>query len=254
MTTSPPASPPERKSPPKTARGRPRGGTEQGQQTRDLLYQAALRLMTERGLEATTLRDIAAEAGVSPGLLYRYFSSKEAVLLALHDELSGQHADAAAHLPQGPWRQRVLHAAKLSLQVLGPQRPVLAALASVLVSRQEGGLLGGHTSASRQRVQAAFVRAVGEATDAPADPLDCAALARLGYLAHLTVLLWWLFDRSPQQRATAALLQLAERALPGLALVLRLPPARRWLRQLDEIATDALDLWEEPGGRHQGKR
>ena len=259
MNPTPPASPSQPKSPPqpnsqpKSSRGRPRGATEQGQQTRELLYRTALRLMTERGLEATTLRDIAAEAGVSPGLLYRYFSSKEAVFLALHDDLSGQHADAAAYLPQGPWRQRVVHVARLSLRVLGPQRPVLAALASVLVSGQEGGLLSHTTSPSRQRVQAAFVRAVAEATDAPADPLDSAALARLCYLAHLSVLLWWLLDRSPQQRATAALLELTERALPGLALLLRLPPARRWLRHLDEIATDALGLWREPAGQQHSQ-
>jgi hypothetical protein len=91
-------------------------------------------------------------------------------------------------------------------------------------------------------VQTAFVRAVVEATDAPADTADCAALARLSYAAHLAILLWWLLDRSPQQRATSALLELTERALPGLALVLRLPPARRWMRQFDELATDGLGL------------
>ncbi len=114
-------------------------------------------------------------------------------------------------------------------------------------------MLSAETAPSRRRVQIAFVRAVAEATDAPADPLDSAALARLSYLAHLAVLLWWLLDRSPQQRATAALLGLTERALPGLALVLRLAPARRWLRQLDDIATDALGLWGEPAGYQHGQ-
>jgi AcrR family transcriptional regulator len=242
MTTMPQAPSPESGPRQRPFRGRPRGPTQQGQQTRDLLYQTALRLMAERGLEATTLRDIAAEAGVSPGLLYRYFTSKEAVLIALHNDLSGQHAAAAVDLPAGPWRRRVLHVARLSLQVLGPQRPVLAALTSVLLSGREGGLLSAETAPARQRVQTAFVRAVVEATDAPADTADCAALARLSYAAHLAILLWWLLDRSPQQRATSALLELTERALPGLALVLRLPPARRWMRQFDELATDGLGL------------
>jgi TetR/AcrR family transcriptional regulator, regulator of cefoperazone and chloramphenicol sensitivity len=40
---------------------------------------AALRLFTERGIDATTVRDIAKEAGVSPGLLRHHFGSKDAL-------------------------------------------------------------------------------------------------------------------------------------------------------------------------------
>ena len=38
---------------------------------------AALRLFTERGIEGATVRDIAREAGVSPGLLRHHFGSKD---------------------------------------------------------------------------------------------------------------------------------------------------------------------------------
>src|SRR3569833_2591176 len=38
---------------------------------------AAFRLFGERGVEATTVREIAKEAGVSPGLLRHHFGSKE---------------------------------------------------------------------------------------------------------------------------------------------------------------------------------
>jgi AcrR family transcriptional regulator len=41
------------------------------------IREAALRLFGERGVEATTVRDIAREAGVSPGLLRHHFGSKE---------------------------------------------------------------------------------------------------------------------------------------------------------------------------------
>ncbi|HEV8172134.1 MAG TPA: helix-turn-helix domain-containing protein, partial [Actinoplanes sp.] len=40
---------------------------------------AAIRLIAERGTDATTVRDIAREAGVSPGLLRHHFGSKEAL-------------------------------------------------------------------------------------------------------------------------------------------------------------------------------
>ena len=67
-------------------RGRPPGRTAQGLETRQLLFDTAITLMAERGYAATTLRDVASEAGVSPGLLYRYFPSKQSVVLALYDE------------------------------------------------------------------------------------------------------------------------------------------------------------------------
>jgi len=47
-------------------------------------------LIGERGYDAATLRDVAARAGVSPALLYRYFPNKRSVVLALYDELSGR--------------------------------------------------------------------------------------------------------------------------------------------------------------------
>ena len=68
------------------------------------LFDTAIGLMAKRGYAATTLRDVAAEAGVSPTLLYRYFPSKQSVVLALYDDLSARYAAAAAEMPRGRWR------------------------------------------------------------------------------------------------------------------------------------------------------
>ena len=51
------------------------------EETRRLLLEGAARLFRERGFEATTVADIAAYANVSVRTFFRYFDSKEALLL-----------------------------------------------------------------------------------------------------------------------------------------------------------------------------
>lgn len=212
--------------PPRRKRGRPPGPTAQGDLARRRLYDAAITLFAERGFEETTMRDVAAAADVSPGLLYRYFPSKRAVVVALYDELSREFAERAARMPAGRWRDRFSFALTTSLAVLGPHRGTIAALVPALLHPDEG-LFAPSTAPSRERITRAFQDAVVGASDAPARPLG-AALGRLLYLAHMGVILWWLLDRSARQRATAGLVELIHKALPPGALLLRLP----WIRKL----------------------
>lgn len=239
----PPAGPARREPggepPPPRRRGRPRGATAQGAATREALYRTATRLFAERGFDETTLRDIASEAGVSPALLYRYFPSKRAVVLALYDELSNAFVERAAAMPRGTWRQRFLFALEASLETLGPHRATLVALVPVLVGGRDANLFATATAFSRERVQRSFVAAATEAKDAPRGA-DGAALGRVLYLAHLGVLLWWLLDRSDGQRATRRLVGVLERVLGPVALALRLPGTRGLVRDLDALADGAL--------------
>jgi AcrR family transcriptional regulator len=220
-------------------RGRPPGRTLLGAAAKERLYATAMRLIAARGYEATTLREVAKEAGVSVGLLYRYFPSKQAVVIALYDELSSAYAREAADLPPGPWRDRFIFALRTSLEVLEPHRVALRALTPVLVGDPEEGIFSPPTAFSRLRVQQVFERAVAGARDAPKAPL-AGALGRLLYLVHLAVLLWWLLDKSVQQRATAALVSLTGQLLPSAALALRLPPVRRFVIAVDALVRDAL--------------
>jgi len=220
-------------------RGRPPGQTPQGAAARDRLYATAMRLIARRGYEATTLRDIAKEARVSVGLLYRYFPSKQAVIIALYEELSADYARQAASMQPGKWRDRFIFALNTSLQVLQPHRVALRALIPVLVGDPDDGVFAAGTAFSRQRVQQVFEDAVTGSSDAPGPPF-AEALGRLLYLVHLAVLLWWLLDKSPKQRATAALVALTQQLLPSAALTLRLPPVRRFVVAVDELIREGL--------------
>jgi len=67
--------------------------------TRALLQAAALRLMSEQGYDATTVEQIALEAGVSHMTFFRHFPTKDAVVL--DDGFDPAIAAAVAAAPTG---------------------------------------------------------------------------------------------------------------------------------------------------------
>jgi AcrR family transcriptional regulator len=80
--------------------------------TRARLTEAALRLMSERGINATSVSEIAAEAELANGTFYLYFQDKaeivavvcQAVTRAMHDEMSSTRLsldDGAARVAFG---------------------------------------------------------------------------------------------------------------------------------------------------------
>jgi AcrR family transcriptional regulator len=231
--------------PPARKRGRPAGATAQGLETRHRLFKTAIDSIGARGYERTTLRDVAASAGVSVGLLYRYFPNKRAVVLSLYDELSREQQGLVLALPKGSWRDRFLVSLEASLNVLRPHRRTLSALIPVIVSGEPDGLFGSETALARRRVQQVFQDAVVGARDAPREEL-AAALGRLLYLVHLAVILWWLLDRSPHQRATTALVGLIRGILPMAALALRLRRVADFVLEGDRLFDEA--LLQEPSG------
>jgi TetR/AcrR family transcriptional regulator, repressor for uid operon len=72
---------------------------------RDQIIAAGLACFARSGYHATTMADVAAQAGVSKGTPYLYFDGKQALFLALHEQWdcgAGQRVDAAvAGLPGG---------------------------------------------------------------------------------------------------------------------------------------------------------
>src|SRR5271157_715645 len=57
---------------------------------REQIMEAALRVFAKKGFAEASNKDIAREAGITPGLIYHYFESKEALLKAIFDDRSPQ--------------------------------------------------------------------------------------------------------------------------------------------------------------------
>lgn len=81
-----------------TPKARPRAGRDRKQDIIDALY----RCMARKGYAASTLSDVAGEAGMSSSHLLYYFPGKEAILEAFFREVSAEAKAQVEGLPEAP--------------------------------------------------------------------------------------------------------------------------------------------------------
>ena len=69
---------------------------------RTQILDAALVCFAKRGFHQASMHDIAAEAGISVGLIYRYFENKEAVISAMADQHKKEISEVLQRARQAP--------------------------------------------------------------------------------------------------------------------------------------------------------
>jgi AcrR family transcriptional regulator len=78
----------------------PRVTEQHTAERRAQILAAARSCFVAKGLHAASMRDICTASGLSAGAVYHYFESKEAIALALAEELLGQQVEALGVLEQ----------------------------------------------------------------------------------------------------------------------------------------------------------
>jgi AcrR family transcriptional regulator len=206
--------------------------TAKGERTREHILDTALGLFIEKGYDATTMREIAAAAEISLGLTYRYFARKEDLVLALYQRTAAEQEEYVQSLLSAPIADRFALAMHAKIAQIAPYRDAFGALFGAALTPNSGvAVLGEQTSGIRERVAHIFYDLVRSATDAPRER-QARQLATVLYALHLALLLFWLHDRSPDQRATDDLIKLARDTLALVRPVLRLPPIAKALARL----------------------
>lgn len=206
-----------------------------GEKTRERIFEAALALFAEKGFAETTMREIAAGAGCSLGLAYRYFESKDAMALALYGRLVEEFADEVSRLEPGTLAVRWASAERADLARLTPHRKTLAGLTGAgLAPGSRTQVLGGEAAPLRRQMLAIFGQIVAGAKDAP-KPGVSGPLVTLFYATHLLLILFWLQDPTDEQKTTWKLIDLGEEILGKLRLLLRLPFAGGLLQRIEGL-------------------
>src|SRR5262245_14009660 len=144
---------PARKRPP-----RPKTGERKSDATRRHLLERALALFAKRGVDATTMRDIAHAAGLSLGAAYYYFPSKEALVFAYY-EANQEEMETIAACATGTLRERLGTLFHGKLDSIRGQRAMLAAIVQRLVDPGDPlSAFSARTRAVRDRAIATLAR------------------------------------------------------------------------------------------------
>ena len=216
--------------------------TSRAEDTRRKIYEAAMEMFREKGFEETTMRDIAAKAGVALGGAYYYFSSKDAIVLAFYREMQETSTPlvGGALTDKKKLKERIRAVLDQRLKLLAPNRKFCAALfrhapdgADPLSPFSEDSRLIREAAIEQMRVALE-----GGDVKIPADLRP--QLPFLLWLYQMALIMFWLYDRSPDQQRTQRLMEKSLGLLVSLLRISSLPlmkPLRKTALELVEAAS-----------------
>jgi AcrR family transcriptional regulator len=203
--------------------------------TRSAIIDAALALFRTKGYDATTMRAIAAEAGVSVGNAYYYFASKEHLIQAFYDRAQEEHWVAAQPVLEAErdLGARIAGVLEAWLDTMEPYRPFAGTFFKNAAEPTSPLSPFSAESAPARATAIDLWREVVDGSDAKVPKRLHADLPELLWLAFMGHVLGWVHDPTPGAAATrrvvARTAPLTVRAI-GLA---RLPVVRGLL---DDVA------------------
>lgn len=213
--------------------------TQRAEDTRRKIYEAAMAMFREKGFEETTMRDIAAKAGVALGGAYYYFSSKDAIVLAFYHEMQTalDQPVREALASRKKLKDRIRCVLDMRLGLLEPSRKFCAALfRHAPDSADPLSPFSSETIAIREGA-VEHMRLALEGGDVKVHPDLKPRLPYLLWLYQMALIMFWLYDRSPNQERTKRLLEKSVSLLVNLLRVSSLPlmkPLRKAALELVE--------------------
>jgi AcrR family transcriptional regulator len=200
-----------------------------------------MELFREKGFEPTTMRDIAAQAGVALGGAYYYFSSKDAIVLAFYAEMQQAINQPVLEALAGRKKlgERIRSVLDKRLELLEPNRKFCAAL--FRHAPDSADPLSPFSDESRLIRDGAIehMRIAAEGSDAKIPSDLKPRLPYLLWLYQMALIMFWLYDRSPNQQSTRKLLEKSLSLLVNLLRISSLPlmkPLRKAVLDLVEAA------------------
>lgn len=174
---------------------------------------AALALAATGGFDAVQMRDVAAEAGVALGTVYRYFDSKEGLLIEAYiGEIEALDAGLRSRPPQGATAaDRVVHVLRRATDALQRYPEATGAMVRAV------GAAPAAEAAAVRRIHDTMNAIIASAMRRPGDDgphtVDELAIARMLNQVWLSSLIGWVGGVDPPERVVADLEAAARRLI-----------------------------------------
>jgi AcrR family transcriptional regulator len=196
-----------------------------------------MRLFRRDGYDATTMRAIAKEAGVSVGNAYYYFSSKEHLIQAFYDGIQAEHAEAASAVldREKDFEPRLRGVLEAWLDVAAPNHEFAAQFFKNAADPDSPLSPFSEESAGAREASTDLYRRVVTGADLKLAPALRAELPDLLWLLQMGFVLFWVHDRSPGQARTRFLVEQSTPLVDRLVRLARLPVVRGIVDDLVEV-------------------
>jgi AcrR family transcriptional regulator len=203
------------------------------EQTRDLIAKTALRLFRERGYDATTMRAIATEAGVSVGNAYYYFASKEELIQLYYEHSQEDHTEACAAVlaQEREFRARLHGVVRARIDTLQPYKEFAGKFFKYAAEPTSPLSPFSTESAPVREAAIAVYREVVENSTLKADSEIRADLPELLWLYSMGVILYWVYDDSADAVKTYRLVERTVPLIDRLVALSRVPGMRGIVRE-----------------------
>ena len=218
----------------------PASTTPKGQQTRSTILETALRLFQERGYDQTTMRAIAAEAGVSLGNAYYYFASKEVLIQGFYERTHHEHLAVSAPILQTETdlQERLNGVMRAKLETIEPYHRFAGVLFKTAADPSSPlNPFSAESRPVREEATALFAEVV-EGSSAKISKRLAPELPHLLWTYHMGIILYWIHDSSPGRANTVRLVEQTVALVVKLISMARLPMMRPLIGRALRLVSD----------------
>jgi AcrR family transcriptional regulator len=202
--------------------------TPKAAQTRQAIVDTAMRLFRQDGYDRTTMRGIAAGAGVSVGNAYYYFGSKEHLVQAFYDGLQVEHAERATDVleRESGFAERLEGVLLAWLDVAEPHHAFAGQFFRNAADPTSPLSPFSPESEPARDASIAIFESLVAGSDVKLAPALRRELPGLLWLMQMGVVLFWVYDASEDQARSRMLVRRIVPVIDRLTRMSRLPVVR----------------------------
>lgn len=213
--------------------------------TRDHLIQVALERFNQNGFDQTSMRDLAAAAGLSLGAFYYHFKTKEEVVQVYYDSTFELFSKGATEIfaESKKFDERFIKTLRFRIKTFQENRELLVALSRAAVDpRSDLSPFGKGQQEIREKTISVFSKMI-DGSDLVFNKKLAPVLPMLLWMYMMGIIFFWVYDDSVHQKKT---FQVVDRLSPLIVRLIRLSRLPLSGRVIAPILDVIYTVYEKP--------